>query len=116
MAWETRQRGGRYYTRSRKVGGRVQREYLGSGPSAEALAALDAIDREEREAAARRQRAERERDAEAFAVLARLNDAAEAVARAALVAAGYRQHRRGEWRRRRGHGDEGDGEAPGAAG
>jgi hypothetical protein len=37
------------------------------------------------------------------APLSDLNEWCDRLARAALVAAGYRQHNRGEWRKRRGH-------------
>ncbi len=50
MAWESRtgtER--RYYTRSRKIRGRVVREYVGRGSKAEIEAALDQERREERE-------------------------------------------------------------------
>ena len=46
MGWER----GRYYTRSRKVNGRVDREYLGTGEAAERAARQDALARQEREA------------------------------------------------------------------
>jgi hypothetical protein len=96
MAWE---RG--YYYRVRKVNGRVVREYVGTGRVAELAAELDALQRQERQ---------RERDArravwaelEALdAPLDDLDELADLVARAALAAAGYRQHKRGEWRKRR---------------
>lgn len=101
MAWEKRERGGRYYTRSRKVGGQVYREYVGSGLLAELAAQHDALDRLRREKEARLWREERERLEALDAQTRELNDLAELLTRAALLAAGYRQHERGEWRRPR---------------
>jgi hypothetical protein len=95
MGWDK----GRYYTRSRKANGRVAREYVGTGEAAERAARLDAMARQEREA-------RRAALAELAALDAPLDDLAELtdlLARAALAAAGYRRHHRGEWRKRRGH-------------
>jgi hypothetical protein len=102
MAWEERERGTtRYYTRSRKVGGRVIREYVGSGPLAEIAAQQDALDRLRREEEARLLREERERLEVLDRETRELNDLAELLTHAALLVAGYRQHERGEWRRPR---------------
>jgi hypothetical protein len=49
MSWETRERGGRYYTRSRRVNGKIEREYIGTGFLAEMASELDRLDREHRE-------------------------------------------------------------------
>ena len=101
MGWETRKGHGRYYTRSRRDGRRVVREYVGTGPTAEAIAQLDALDRERR--AEERAAWARERthiDGLTAPVLA-LDALAEALARVALVAAGFHRHHRGAWRKRR---------------
>ena len=100
MAWEHRQRGGRYYTRSRKVGGRVVREYVGGGVLGELATRTDEIERRERERAAAADREEREMLEALDAPFAEAWEATETLYRAALVAAGYRQHNRGEWRKR----------------
>ncbi len=101
MGWETRQRGGRYYTRSRKVNGRVAREYVGTGRFAELVAAQDVAERRERVAARERERQAEALDAPAFAALAELGRVLDGLAAAFLIEAGYRRHHRGEWRRRR---------------
>jgi hypothetical protein len=99
MGWERDS----YYTRSRKVNGRVVREYVGAGRLAELAAQLDALDRDQRESDADARRAARaELDALA-ASLSELNRRCDLLTRAALVAAGFRQHKRGEWRKRRDH-------------
>ena len=105
--WENRERGGLYYTRSRKVGGRVVREYVGNGPLAELVARMDALERRRREEEAEAWREEKERLEALEGPVEELCEAAEVLARAALVVAGYRQHKRGEWRKRRGHHEEG---------
>ena len=105
MAWE---RG--YYYRVRRENGHVVREYVGCGRVAEIMAELDALDRE-------KGREEARLDAEALrnekaaldaldAHLEALIETTDLLAHAALVAAGYHQHKRGEWRKRRDHSDE----------
>ncbi len=101
MAWEMRRRGTRYYTRSRKVGGRVLREHVGGGVVGE-LAAKDDQRRRAQHAAARAAwHAEREHLEAAERALNMYCWATEHLMRTELTAAGYHQHARGAWRRRR---------------
>jgi hypothetical protein len=101
MSWEQREGGGRYYTRSRREGGRIVREYIGTGPLAELVALQDEAERRRREEEARAWKRERE-DLEGLdAEAGELCELAEFLTRAALLAAGYRQHNRGEWRKPR---------------
>src|SRR5262245_34822049 len=107
MGWETRNGRGRYYTRSRRVDGRVVREYVGSSKAAGLIAQLDAHDRAQRKTELRAQRS-RETSAEALnAKVAAFCELTELCVRAALVVAGYRRHHRGEWRKRRATGNNG---------
>lgn len=90
------------------------REYIGSGPLAELIAQGDEAERQERleSAVARRQDVAELRaeiaDVEEPLVLFRGN--VSLLAAGALLCAGYRQHDRGEWRKRNGddsHGNSG---------
>jgi hypothetical protein len=96
MDWE---RG--YYYRVHKVNGRVVREYVGRGPAGELAAQLDALERHRRQQEARALRREK-RDLDALdADLKAVTETADLLACAALLAAGFHRHKRGEWRRRR---------------
>ncbi|MDB5309436.1 MAG: hypothetical protein JWO38_3638 [Gemmataceae bacterium] len=100
MAWEARKGRGSYYTRTRKVGGRTVREYVGSGAAGQLAAAEDARRRADRAADRAARDADREartavdREVEAFCTLAGL------LINAVLSAGGYHRHG-GEWRKRR---------------
>ena len=97
MGWEK----GRYYTRSRKVNGRVVREYVGGGEIGALAAQSDAIERERREWERESWRLEKEEIDVFDASIATVCEMADIIAKATMVAAGFHQHR-GEWRRRRG--------------
>ena len=100
MPWETRNGKGRYYTRSRKVAGRVVREYIGSGEAAEFVAKMDEYERVVREAELEALGAEM---AEYDAMDQTLKDVAkqsQLLLAAELYMAGYRDHK-GEWRLKR---------------
>ncbi len=101
MAWETRTRGTRYYTRSRRVGGRVVREYVGAGPLGELTACEDAQRRHDRDAQRAALDAEQRRLDALDAPLRSLDSLADALATGALLCAGYHRHDRGDWRRHR---------------
>jgi hypothetical protein len=100
--WEKRERGGLYYTRSRKEGGRVIREYIGGGPLGELAAKTDALNRLRREEEAKAWRAERESLEALDHPVEELYEAADVLVQATLLAAGYHQHNRSEWRKKRG--------------
>jgi hypothetical protein len=99
MGWDK----GRYYTQSKKVNGRVVREYIGAGDLAELVAQQDILEREKRLLAALDRRDQKAELAALGGELKALSEQTDLVAGAALLAAGFHQHKRGEWRKRRGN-------------
>jgi hypothetical protein len=100
MAWE--KRGGRYYYYYRSVrdGERVRKEYVGAGEFAEGLASSDETMRLIRELEREKDRAEVEHLEDLAAPVLEIDEGAEILTRAALVASGYYRHK-GEWRQAR---------------
>lgn len=103
MAYESRN-GRTYYYKKERQGKKVVSVYCGNGERAELWADITALGIEERQLKA----AERAAERASFAELARTPPAlVELLAEArrqtaeALQAAGYHQHKRGEWRKRR---------------
>jgi hypothetical protein len=97
MGWDK----GRYYTRSRRENGRVVREYFGAGRLGELAAMID-TDRRALHAEHRQREAESRRQLDDLEeAVAGLNGLADLLSQAALYAAGYHRHKRGEWRKRR---------------
>jgi hypothetical protein len=125
MGWDAYRGQKRYYSRTRRVGGRFVREYIGGGEAGKLAAAADALKRAERQAQAQERRAQQEAWQAAEQILLQLGGGIDLLARAALLSAGCRQHARGAWRRtRHDHHDHpfpdpkvsGPGEVPAAAG
>ena len=100
--------GRRYYYQRKRVNGRIEYTYYGSGPATPLMAELDQLDRERRQQErweaqmARNEFTEVAATPEALTLL--LEQAHSAVA-AALVDAGYHQHKR-QWRKKREHKDK----------
>ena len=101
MPWVRRGRY-RYYVRRRKVNGAFLRQPYGRGPEAELAAALAAQRQREREAEWARRRQERGRWDAKTETVQRLIEVSDLLVCAALLAAGFHQHQRGEWRRKHG--------------
>ncbi len=100
MAWEERNGNRYYYQTERDEDGTVRKRYIGAGEIAELIAHSDETRRRARKERRERQRAELERLQTADAAVEEFCKAVDTITRAALVAAGYRNHR-GEWRLRR---------------
>ena len=101
MAWESRNGVGRYYTRSKRVNGRVVREYIGTGPVAELIAAQDAERHAEKVKRRQAWNARRDDFERLSALVDRCTEGVSALTAAVLVNAGFYRHHRGEWRKRR---------------
>src|SRR5262245_13013957 len=100
MGWVIRLGRRRYYTRSKKRGGKVFSEHIGSGSVSELAAAADALRRVERQARAEARRADKARWLAALTPLRGLCREADLLVKATLLVAGYHQHARSSWRKK----------------
>lgn len=100
MGLETRERGGVYYYRKRRIGGRVVSEYVGGGDLACIANARAEIAKSRQNADRKLQREEREGAAATDKTLAALSGVIDTLVSATLVMQGYHKHK-GEWRCRR---------------
>ena len=101
VGWELR-RGRPVYYRSIRSGLHVRHLYVGSGPAAVAAAAEDERRRAEQEARrAGRERQRRDWEDEVWRPLSDLADLTTVLLDATLLAAGFRRHDRGRWRKQR---------------
>jgi hypothetical protein len=92
-----------YYYRSKRVNGKVVRQYIGKGAVGELAAATADLRRLERTIEAIELNAEVDRLQQADVPLGELCESTDMLARAVLILAGYHRHDRGEWRKRHGH-------------
>jgi hypothetical protein len=99
VAWE-RRGSNLYYYQSERVDGRVRKKYVGTGEVAQAIAHADETIRQSRAERRERGRAQLKEASGLAAAGDELHEAAEILARAQMVAAGYHRHT-GEWRMRR---------------
>ena len=99
MGWKTIN-GRRYFYKSEREGGRVKTTYFGAGESGLLISLLELEDRAEREAEREQRQAEREEFETEEKAVADWFDDVQAVADAAMIAAGFHKHK-GQWRRKR---------------
>jgi hypothetical protein len=111
MAWEKRGASSYYYRSVRDPDGRVRRLYLGSEHSraAQSAALEDEERRAQRQTDRADRRAERELQEAAEAPLRQLCEQTDMLMKAALLVAGFHQHDRSNWRKKR-HGCQPEGQ------
>lgn len=97
MAWDSRG----YYYKSRRIGGRVVRDYFGSGAAGQLAEAFDLDEHDRIEFERFKVRAVRQQLEQEDREAARASRIVQERLSAALEASGYRRHHRGEWRRTR---------------
>ena len=100
MAWESRG-GKRYYYRGRRINGRVTKIYLGSGAIAQQAAEKDAAEKTKRAKEAAELSALQASLIEPDQITTESKAGIKLLLEAELMAMGYHQHKRGEWRLRR---------------
>ena len=105
MGLETRERGGVYYYRKRRIGDKVISEYMGSGDLAFLAGIYDERERAEREAKRQQLRQLRTEATNTDRMLAELAGIVDTFVSASLIVEGYHQHK-GQWRRKRGKSKE----------
>src|SRR5262252_3767904 len=98
MPWEKRGLQ-RFYYRSERVNGRVIKKYLGTGRTAQQAYEIDQQRQEEK----KQERATRKEIEALDRQTNSLWDITKTLVKAHLLVAGYHQHHRGEWRKRRIH-------------
>ena len=96
MAWEKR-RNKRYYYSKRRRGNRVISDYVGAGESAQVIATLEVLYREQRIARQQEWCRERESRRALDAEVDRLGSGLRILVAATLLANGYHTHK-GQWR------------------
>jgi hypothetical protein len=97
-----------YWYTSQRVGRKVLRFYGGSGEAALEAARIKQECRRLLQAARQAAIQAEQRYLEATAPLVELTRVLELVTKATLTRAGYHQHSRGPWRKKRGHTDKGE--------
>jgi hypothetical protein len=90
-----------YYYRSRRVQGRVVGEYIGPGPLGQLAADLVQLRRAQRQANREAVGLAHLRWQEVDSSMGAMDQVGDLLTRAVLVAAGFHQHERGPWRKRR---------------
>ena len=101
MGWETRRRGSSYYVRKERQRDRVVSHYIGGGAIGSLAALYDVREQDKRRRERKKERAERDRLAADDRTMEEFFAEVEETVRQVLEAAGYHQHNRGEWRKRR---------------
>jgi hypothetical protein len=99
LAWERRGENF-YYYQSEREDGRVRKKYIGTGEMADLIAHADETRQRARAERRDRELAELEEARGLASAADELHEAAEILAQAEMVAAGYHRHK-GQWRRRR---------------